>query len=81
MKITVKEIPPSNNEYMGNSKNYNIYRREKERWHWLIKSALCKAEKPQKPLEKALVTINYYFKDGRRRDLIIIAARCFLTRW
>jgi Holliday junction resolvase RusA-like endonuclease len=68
MKITIKEIPPSNNEYMGNSKNYNIYRREKERWHWLIKSALCKAEKPQKPLEKALVKINYYFKDGRRRD-------------
>ena len=68
MKIVINEIPPSNNNYMGNSHNFNEYRREKERWHWLIKSALGKAEKPKKPIEKAIVNITYYFKDKRRRD-------------
>ena len=68
MKIVVNDIPPSNNKYMGNSHNFNEYRREKERWHWLIKSAINKAGKPKKPFEKALVNIKYYFKDKRRRD-------------
>ena len=68
MKIVIKDIPPSNNKYMGNSHNFNEYRREKEKWHWLIKSAIGKAEKPKKPIEKAIVNITYYFKDKRRRD-------------
>ena len=68
MKITVHDIPPSNNQYMGNSRNFNIYRREKERWHWLIKSALAKVKKPCEPYERATVHIMYYFKDRRRRD-------------
>ena len=68
MKIVINEIPPSNNKYMGNSHNFNDYRREKERWHWLIKGALNKVGKPKKPFEKALVQITYYFKDKRRRD-------------
>ncbi len=68
MRIVINEIPPSNNEYMGNSHSFNKYRREKQRWHWLIKSALSKAEKPKKPIEKAVVHITYYFKDKRRRD-------------
>lgn len=66
--ITVKEIPPSNNKYMGNSHNFNIYRREKERWHYLIKAALYGIKKPQKPLEKVMVHITYHFKDRRRHD-------------
>ena len=53
---------------MGNSHNFNEYRREKERWHWLIKAAINNAQKPQKPLQKAVVNITYYFKDKRRRD-------------
>ena len=68
MKIVINEIPPSNNQYMGNSHNFNEYRREKERWHWLLKSAISKVGKPKKPFEKALVNIKYYFKDKRRRD-------------
>ncbi len=68
MKITVNDIPPSNNEYMGNSHNFNDYRQQKVRWHWLIKAALCKAKKPEKPLEKALVKISYFFKDNHGRD-------------
>lgn len=66
MKITVHGIPPSNNEFLGNSRSFNIYRKKKEEWHWLIKSALKK--KPEKPMGKAIVHIHYFFKDGRRRD-------------
>ena len=68
VKIVINEIPPSNNNYMGNSHNFNEYRREKERWHWLIKRVLSKAEKPKKPIEKAIVHITYYFKTNHRRD-------------
>ena len=66
MKITINAIPPSNNEFMGNSKNFNIYRKQKEMWHLLIKQAI--KNKPEKPYEKAEVIITYYFKDNRRRD-------------
>lgn len=66
MKIIINEIPPSNNQYMGNSHNFNIYRREKERWHWLVKSAMT--IKPEKPLKRACVHLTYFFPDKRRRD-------------
>lgn len=68
MKVVVHDIPPSNNEYMGNSHNFNEYRKQKERWHWLIKAAIVKADKPKKPLEKAKVHIKYYFSTKHRRD-------------
>ena len=68
MLIVIHDIPPSNNKYMGNSHNFNAYRREKERWHWLVKAALCKTDKPNAPIEHALVHISYYYKDRRRRD-------------
>ena len=66
MKITVHAIPPSNNNFLGNSKNFNIYHREKQRWHWLIKAAIT--EKPKKSIEKSIVRITYFFPDKRRRD-------------
>ena len=66
MKIVINEIPPSNNKYMGNTYNYAVYQREKQRWHWLIKCAI--KERPKKPLEKAVVHITYYFKNRIRRD-------------
>lgn len=66
MKIVVYDIPPSNNKYMGNSHNFNIYRREKERWHWLIKAAV--KEKPKEPYKKTEIHISYFFPDKRRRD-------------
>ena len=68
VKITINEIPPTNNKYIGNSHNFNAYRREKERWHWLIRAAINKSQMPKKPLERAIVNITYYFKDKRRRD-------------
>lgn len=66
MKIIVNDIPPSNNNYLGNSHNFNIYRREKEHWQWLIKAAI--KEKPDKPFKKARVHITYFFKTKNRRD-------------
>ena len=66
MVIVVKEIPPSNNQFFGNSHNFNEYRRKKERWHWLIKAAIEK--RPKKPHDKSEIHITYYFKDRRRRD-------------
>lgn len=66
MKITVNALPPSNNRYMGNSHSFNVYRREKEKWHWLIKAAI--QEKPQRPICRATVHITYFFPDRRRRD-------------
>lgn len=54
---------------MGNSHNFNGYREQKQRWHWLIKAALQKVKKPPFPYKKVAVKITYYFKDERRRDL------------
>lgn len=66
MKITVNDIPPSNNKYLGNSHNFNAYRREKEKWLWLIGAAMT--DKPKEPYSRAKVKITYYFPDRRRRD-------------
>lgn len=65
-KYVIDDIPPSNNKYMGNSHNFNEYRRTKQEWHWRIKAAI--KQKPPRPLEKAVVKIKYYFPDKRRRD-------------
>ena len=51
---------------MGNSRNFNEYRRLKEQWQWLIRAAVT--EKPSKPIDRAVVHIRYYFPDRRRRD-------------
>lgn len=67
MKIVIDKIPPSNNQFFGNSHNFNIYRRIKQEWHWLIKAAL--REKPKNPYDKSLVIVTYYFPDNRRRDI------------
>lgn len=66
MKIIVNDIPPSNNQYMGNSHSFQAYRRKKEEWHWKVKAAI--KERPERPYERARITITYFFKDKRRRD-------------
>ena len=77
IEIVVYDTPPSNNEFMGNSRNFNEYRRQKEAWHWLMKAAIKK--KPKVPIKRALVEIKYYFKIRRRRT--ITAVNLFWTRW
>ncbi len=65
-EIVVRGTPPSNNKYMGNSRNFNVYRKDKEEWHWRIKTAI--KIKPPMPIAKAVVSIKYYFKKKGRRD-------------
>ena len=66
IRLTVNAIPPSNNKYLGNSHNFNEYRREKEKWRWLVRAAI--QEKPARPFDRATVSITYHFSDRRRRD-------------
>ena len=66
LKYVIDAVPQSNNKFMANSHNFHIYRKEKEKWHGIVKAAI--KEKPKKPLERAVVHIKYYFKDRRRRD-------------
>lgn len=63
----IDAVPPSTNKYLGNSNNFNIYRRDKKQWEWLIKAAVGR-DKPKRPVEQAVVQITYYFRDSRRRD-------------
>lgn len=61
-------VPPSNNKYIGNggqSKNLE-YQAEKRQWAGYI-NIFCRP-KPPKALDKAKVTLHYFFKDNRRRD-------------
>lgn len=66
IKIIINNIPPSNNKYLGNSHNFNIYRNDKEYWTYLVMAAA--KQKPKIPFKKSQVFIMYYFKDKRRRD-------------
>lgn len=66
VKIIIQDIPPSNNKYMGNSHSFHAYRDEKEKWEWLVLSAIKK--RPRKPYKRAIVKIEYFFGDKRRRD-------------
>ena len=68
IKLVIKDIPPSNNKFMGrNARGFHfVYQEEKRKWEWLVRAAI--KEKPKKPLEKAVVNITYYFPDRRRRD-------------
>lgn len=68
IKIIIPEIPPSNNKYIGRgSKNYQAfeYQKKKKQWQRLIKFY---SQYLEKPLDKAKVTITYYFPDQRKRD-------------
>lgn len=62
---TIPEIPPSNNKFIGRENRWE-YQEIKKQWANLI-SACCRP-RPPKPLERAIVTLEYHFKDKRRRD-------------
>ena len=67
IKLTVNEVPPSNNKYMGNSNSYHIYRNDKKLWQQIIGYS-ANGKIPKKPFKKAEVTITYYFPTKHRRD-------------
>lgn len=67
MKITMAAIPPSMNEFAG--KCGWKYRDEKKKWTALVLAAcLACGDTPVQPMAKAMVRIDYYFPDRRRRD-------------
>lgn len=67
IRITVADIPPSNNQYLGNSHSHWGYAKTKKKWDGLIGAALA-GKAPSSPIQKAFVEIHYFFPDRRRRD-------------
>lgn len=65
MTYTIPSIPPSLNKFAGrrNDKEYQELKRQ-----WLQLVTACCRPRPKKPLEKAIVTLTYHFKDNIRRD-------------
>lgn len=68
IKIVINAIPPSANNYMGNSHNFNTYRNDKKAWEMLIYSA-ARDKIPPKPFDKSTVEVVFYFSDAKRRDV------------
>lgn len=65
MKYIIDEIPPSSNKFNGRN-NVWEYRNEKKRWEQLI-GLKCRP-KPDKPFEKAVVKLTYFFRTRTRHD-------------
>ena len=70
MIITIDDIPPSNNQFIGKGQqaNWRRYQDEKKKWNLLVRSALNRSGYPAEPLERAYVEITYIFPNRRRRD-------------
>lgn len=64
MIFVVDQIPPSLNKFAGR-KNEWEYRKQKQYWKDLI-CYTCR--RPNKPIEKAVVTITYFFRTRVRHD-------------
>lgn len=62
---TIPDIPPSNNKFIGRNNRWE-YQDVKKHWARLI--AMCCNPKPLKPIERAVVRLEYHFGDKRRRD-------------
>lgn len=68
-EYTIYDVPPSNNKYMGSGsrgKNFQ-YQREKKEWAEKVKSSVG-IDIPDKPFNKSIVTLRYYFKTRHSRD-------------
>lgn len=65
LKYVIPAVPPSNNKYIGRAAQWE-YREVKKQWETLVR-AVCKPLL-EKPIEKATVTLCYFFPDRRRRD-------------
>ena len=65
MKYIIPGIPPSLNQFAGRNNQWD-WRKEKKEWSEKV-CWLCRP-KPEKPYDKAKVTLTYFFLDNRRRD-------------
>ena len=66
MILKLKGVPPSLNRFNGRQNQWE-YRAVKAEWTQRV-WAMAKQGRVREPLEKAVVTITYYFPDARRRD-------------
>ena len=68
MRIVLKGIPPSLNQFAGRGNAWE-YREQKKRWTTAVWAA-CRSsrERPKDPYERALVTVTYYFPTKARHD-------------
>lgn len=67
MKIVIEDIPPSLNVFAGRA-NAWAYRAKKAEWDEKVKVIALSSRTPDMPYSAALVRIDYYFPDKRRRD-------------
>jgi crossover junction endodeoxyribonuclease RusA len=65
MRYIIPAIPPSLNKFAGRENTWE-YRKTKAEWIQLV-DAYCRP-RPEQPLDKAAVTLEYHFGDMRRRD-------------
>lgn len=66
MKLIINDIPKSLNKYAGR-KNEWEYRADKKLWKELVYYTAL-PQRPPKPYENAVVTIEYFFKTRTRHD-------------
>lgn len=66
MRIVLRSVPPSLNEFAG-KENAWAYREAKKTWTQAVEW-MCKAQPHRPPPAKAVVRIDYYFPDKRRHD-------------
>ncbi|MCH5192154.1 MAG: hypothetical protein J1F23_08335 [Oscillospiraceae bacterium] len=65
MKYIIDEVPPSNNLYIGRNDRWK-YQYAKKYWEDLVRIR-CRP-RPLEPIDKAIVTLTYFFKNKQRRD-------------
>lgn len=65
-KYIINDIPKSLNRYAGRNNKWE-YREDKKTWTSLVTYS-CMQNRPNKPIEKGVVSITYYFKTRARRD-------------
>lgn len=68
IKLIIEDVPPSNNNFMGNSNKYYVYNSQKKKWKQIVLESLFESI-PEKPLERVKISIHYIFPDRRKRDL------------
>ena len=68
VKVTIKEIPKSNNVYMGRRISPHVYSSKKKSYEALVLQAVKASGWNSPPLNKSRVEICYHFPDDRRRD-------------
>lgn len=67
MLITINDIPPSNNKFIGR-KNIWEYQRYKKEWAMLVRAGINMAEMPKEPYKRSEIHIHYIFPTRTRHD-------------